>query len=304
MTQQLFNTERVTLTGGWSAEVLTSAGFEHDSSWFDGPWPTQDAWRPELETLLWAPDSLENYEVLKIGQSSHVVSATFSFGNAKMHIVAKRARAHSLVRKVADMFRASRARRSFQNSCRLLQLKFRTPRPLVILENRRKTESWLITSFVDGLVDLDELALRGLSSLAPSLRHQAKRTLVQAVARFMARFQQAGLLHRDLKASNIMIRDLTGGTPAVWLLDLEGLQLRHPPKEERMLMRLASSLLEYASVTRTDYARFLKSYIADMGQDATSWQTRYRTLAALALQRNRRAVRRKRGKLDGYMQPE
>lgn len=304
MTQQRLNTERLTLTGGWSAEVLTSAGFEDDSSWLDGPWPTRDAWRPELETLLWAPDSLENYEVLKVGQSSHVVSATISFGNAKMRIVAKRARAHSLVRKVADTFRASRARRSFQKSCRLLQSRFHTPRPLVILENRRKTESWLITAFVDGLVDLDELALRGLSSLAPSLRHQAKRTLIQAVARFMARFQQAGLSHRDLKASNIMIRDLAGSTPTVWLLDLEGLQLRRPPKEERTLMRLAASLLEYDSVTRTDYARFLKPYLVEVGQDAASWRSKYRTLAALALRRNRRAVWRRRGKLDGYMQTE
>jgi hypothetical protein len=66
------------------------------------------------------------------------------------------------------------------------------------------------------------------------------------------------------------------------------------------LVRLAASLLDYISLTRSDYCRFLQTYLARAGLPRETWKEHYRSLAAQATDYVGRAQKRKTHKLDGY----
>jgi hypothetical protein len=89
----------------------------------------------------------------------------------------------------------------------------------------------------------------------------------------------------------------------VYIVDLDGLAPRRwwrPDHRWQPLTRLAASLLAYPSVTRADYARCLREYLARSGDDPAAWRPRFLQLAASAADYARRSRRRKSHKLDGF----
>lgn len=296
------------LQNGWKCEVVTPVVLAQSGVVGDGSTeevtglPSSEEWEPVGRTLLESPESLCGYQALKVGTRSFVLSATVETHFGPFRFVAKMARATSMVKRIGDWFRVSKARRGFQQAMRLIRAGVHTPQPLVILESRNRGESWLITPFVDGLIDLDDIVLCRWPSLTTAELRRSKRMIGEVVAEFFATFHQAGLSHRDLKASNIMIQNWDGqvAAPQVWLIDLEGLQPNRAVNGRQALSRLASSLLEYDQVTRTDYARFLQAYLKGVGRDSSQWRNEFRTLSEMAQTRRQRAGRRKAHKLDGY----
>jgi hypothetical protein len=59
-------------------------------------------------------------------------------------------------------------------------------------------------------------------------------------------------------------------------------------------------LLQYKSITRADYARFLCEYLRATARNAEDWRSWFPDLSRRAISYNRRARLRKAGKLDGY----
>ena len=166
-------------------------------------------------------------------------------------------------------------------------------------------EAWFIAQFVPDLVDLDQVVLRLLPQLGRGRERTVKAAIVAAIVGLLERMERGKLVHRDLKASNILLEnfDGVGGPPTVWLVDLEGLHRRRVISASRRwhpIMRLAASLLAYTSVTRTDYCRFLRAYLTRRDKPEATWKRHFRQLAAQADDYVRRARRRKTHKLDGY----
>jgi hypothetical protein len=187
----------------------------------------------------------------------------------------------------------------------LLRCGINTAQPLAIIERRTTGEAWLTTAFITGLVDLDEVALTRLAQFEAPRQRQVKSSLLAAVVDLCARLETDGLYHRDLKASNILLADWAGrdGPVRPYLVDLDGVLRRsrwRAARRWRPLVRLAASLADYTSITRTDYARFLKAYLAVSGAPSEDWKPRFRTLGKRIDQYVRRARLRKTDKLDGF----
>ena len=151
-----------------------------------------------------------------------------------------------------------------------------------------------------------ELAFKHLlSQLEAPRQRQVKSALLAAVVDLCARLEADGLYHRDLKASNILLADWVGrdGPVRPYLVDLDGV-LRRPrwraARRWRPLVRLAASLADHVSITRTDYARFLKAYLAVSGERSEDWKPRFRSLGRQMDEYVRRARLRKTDKLDGF----
>lgn len=275
------------VTAGWRVMIA-------DAHFADFDW---NSW---LKTLTGNAAALPGYRVLKQGGDTVVLVTDIRPGAA---VVVKFSRRKGVLACLSRVIRHSAEAHEFQLSRALTEAGIATPQPVALLE--RGGESVLVTRFVGELRDLDQVALVELPRRRGPGLAKLKRGLVEQLALIIAAFHRAGFSHRDLKASNILVQlpmD-SSAAPAVWLVDLKGVSKgtsTNAAKELRALARLAASLLAYRSLTRTDYARFLASYMAHMGLNKREWRKLYPTLSRDAQAYNRRAKSRKGGKIDGY----
>ena len=163
----------------------------------------------------------------------------------------------------------------------------------------------MVAQRVDGLVDLDQVALMSLARIDTARSRVIRNQCISAIVDFLVALEQAGLAHRDLKASNILLAswDDAAIETRVVLVDLDGLAPRVTWNEQRRrktLVRLAASLLQYQSITRADYGRFLKQYITSIGATGSKWKVLYRQLTQQARSYVGRARGRKKDKIDGF----
>lgn len=266
---------------------------------------TLDELQEIAERIISDPSTLEGYSVLKYSKHGDVFRAGVESSGGLVEIVGKRSSAVGWRRRLRAMVRLSRARRNFDQAFQLLTVGIPTARPLILLERRRPhCESWIVTEFVPNLVDLDQVVLVEFPKLDRRSAHRAKARVVDSVVDLLIGLQNAGLGHRDFKASNVMLSDYhsTGRDVKAWMLDLDGLySIRWGVESHRWqpVVRLAASLLDYSMVTRTDYARFLRSLLRRQPSHR-DWKSAYSDLASQAADYAHRAKRRKKDKLDGY----
>ena len=107
--------------------------------------------------------------------------------------------------------------------------------------------------------------------------------MAERLALHLRRLRERGFHHRDCKAGNILV--VPGGEPKLLWIDMDGLRLWPRLSRKHMLdplVRLHVSLLETPGLTRTDRARFLKTYFARFGGDSRRWRAAWREIDGAA----------------------
>ena len=269
--------------------------------------PTIEQWRTQLSQLTADPKSLPDCTALKYSASGEVLRARLEAGDSTIDVICRQSRIHGIGRKLISSFAPSRERRNFTRALQVAGIGINTAIPLALIERRTpQRQAWLVTTYVPDLVDLDQVALRFLPRLGPRQGRRVKDAISEAVIEVLDRMERNNLSHRDLKATNILLRNWDGarGTVTVWLVDLDGLcRYRYlgAGGRWRPVVRLAASLLGYTAVTQSDYCRFLKRYLAGrIGSNRGARQQLHRKLAQQVSNYARRAVRRKGHKLNGF----
>lgn len=298
--------QSLALAGGWSASVVTGVqGFAPSTAAASGL-PTTDDWRSLLEAFIRDPAALPGRELLKCSEKGEILRGQLAWSGRSLEVICKRFKVRGFWRRRLATWRPSKERVNFDRGAALLRAGIATALPLAVLERKSpRREGWLITEFLAGVVDLDRVALVLLPQLEPDHQRRVKNAITEAIIDLFERLERHNFGHRDLKASNILLTswDSRDGPVQPWLVDLEGLLTGAASSERRRrqrLVRLAASLLGYASITRTDYCRFLRGYMARTGTGGASWKSQFRELADQTADYVRRARQRKRGKLDGY----
>jgi len=130
-------------------------------------------------------------------------------------VVAKRELPAGWKRSLAAL-RARRLRSlsAFRSAEALLARELATPEPLAVLETRGpgSCEALLVTRYVEGFGPWDHLHGGGEPD-----------RLVESLASALARLHASGFRHRDLKASNLLLREDHAGLALLWT-DLDGLR--------------------------------------------------------------------------------
>lgn len=118
--------------------------------------------------------------------------------------------------RIKNIFRASRALKSWRAGWKFLELGVPTPKPLACLEERRYRllgRSYVLfeqidnsTSLLDAWADFDG---------------EQRRNLLQSLGSEIGRMHRLGLVHGDLNWRNILVRQAVAGTE-VFLVDLDG----------------------------------------------------------------------------------
>jgi tRNA A-37 threonylcarbamoyl transferase component Bud32 len=255
--------------------------------------------------LVCSAAGLPGHAVLKYSQQGEVLRAGVEFSNGPLEVICKQSRPRG-PRRLATPFRPPRERRNCNRALALLNAGINTPLPLALIERKTfRREAWLVTEFIPGLVDLDQIALQLLPRIDCRRSRKVKDTILHELVRLFARMDDGALTHRDMKASNILLSNWDGqtGPPSVWIADLDGLK-RHTFLSGRRpwqpVIRLAASLLGHSAVTRGDCARFLWAYLASRGEPRETRRQRFRELALRANHYVRKSRQRKSHKLDGY----
>ncbi len=186
---------------------------------------------------------------------------------------------------IKSWFRASRAERAHAGAGRLRAIGLEAPRTLALgVERRlgRGVRSFLVTEPVTGLVSLEDWARAG------SLGWRERRTMVAAVASALARLHGAGLVHGDLRPSNVLCaRDAA----RIVLLDNERTR-RSRSRRERLRNLVQLAVDQLGPPHRTDRVRFARAYARALGLDAARARALVREIdAAVRARRRRRASR-------------
>ncbi len=266
---------------------------------------TVEDWRPWLTQLVADHSRLSGYAGLKYSRNAEVFRARFARqDNEPIDVVC---RFNRIDGKGIPIFgQRSRSARNFGRGLRLLQTGIDTAMPLARLEHASgRGPSWWVTEYVADVIDLDQIVLMQLPQLDPRASHKVKADISNAIVELFVRLDDARLFHRDLKASNVLFINWDGqkGPPQPILVDLDGLHGRRWWNRRRRwqpLIRLAASLKDYSSLTRSDFARFLGQYLRRNGTPAMEWKARFRQLAQDATEYALSSQRRKRDKIDGF----
>jgi|GEM_PF-1810637 len=298
--------ERVRLPGGWSGQVMTGCSGQAASDGSVESWPTAEQWREWLTQLVRRPDRLPGYAVLKRSGKGHVFRVRLDLPQYPFQVVCKRTPVRGVVRRVLQILRSSAARTQHERALGLLRARVRTALPLAYVERGlTKCEAWSVTKFVDGAVDLDRVALSELHRVPAARQRLVRDGVIESLAELFDHLEMNGIRHRDLKASNVVLTNWDQGPQLAeaWLIDLEGVRLGEGEDEAqqwRAVARLVASLMNYKSITKTDYVRFLQAILSGWGTPPSEWRNHFHVVAVAARSHLTESKRRKKGKLDGY----
>jgi len=303
---------------GYRGHVVLASKRQVPGSAASGATFSPEQWR----AVLADPEALfvgADVEVIKDSPSSYVVRRRLKIGPHEIEVYVKRPRRKRAVRWLTDLFRHSRPLRAFRLGHALLARHIHTALPLAAMEKRRwrfLTDSILITEAVDSGLHLNKFLNRhlGESRAGNGLQGRQRKRLAQHVlwelGRLLRRLHQAGFAHRDLKATNLLVRwdDSPGRSPQIIMVDLDGLrQVRRVScrQEFRGLMRLNVSLLECPGVSHAGRLRMLLGYLRRPGVGRINFKPYWRLLQQWSNRKIRRQIasRQRRQKAQRRARP-
>ncbi|WP_165249906.1 lipopolysaccharide kinase InaA family protein [Paludisphaera soli] len=266
----------------------------------------------EVAPLLVDPDApfaSPDARVLKDSRTTRLIETTMMVEGRPTAVVYKRFNRKKWIDPVLAIFRPSRAWRSWQAGQHLASRGVPTPKNLAFVARRRKPwfspfqgvlphETYLITVKHPDATTLSEHVFRSLPKLdEASLKAEVHR-LTGALAGLVRLLHERSLSHRDLKASNILIRPDAGpGEELLTLIDLVGVRLKNPlPMHRRVqnLARLSVSLADAPGRTRTTSLRFLRAYLPQRLARSGEWKSFWRAIDAATRTKQARNERRGR----------
>ncbi len=303
----------IRLPGGWRGQVVLASKRRLAGSKAAGIEFTLQQWREALSNpsgLLEGPD----VTIVKDSRSGRVIRRYLNVGGHSLDVYIKQPRRKHAWKAVLDCIRPSRAARAFRLGHALLTRKIATALPLAIIERRIglcPVESILITETVESprLVDFLGQWLAHPpqeASISASQQRQLARDVLWQLGKMLQRLHDNNYAHRDLKATNILVRWQSGSPPEVVLLDLDGLKrLWRLTERARFqgLMRLNVSLLKCMEVGRPGRLRLLLGYLRRPGSGRINFKPYWRVLDEWSARKLRQQIRSRRRKQRASRRP-
>jgi tRNA A-37 threonylcarbamoyl transferase component Bud32 len=220
---------------------------------------------------------------VKISHESLIVEADWPAKECSIRVAVKQYLPRSLWKALTAICRPAKAMENWRKAEFLLAHGVATPRPLLACRPHgwaASSTSFLATEWIGQAENLHIFGWRiAKRPMADRLRLAAR--CAAALGRLLGRIHAAGAAHRDLKAANLLVveesRDVT-----VHLVDLDGLQVSGPVGSSRKahdLARLVAGLTAHPWVTRSNYRRFLRAYLAEIPPRAVDWKPLWRAIA-------------------------
>jgi tRNA A-37 threonylcarbamoyl transferase component Bud32 len=227
-------------------------------------------WRvvPECRDLLFGPEGLRLNEWLRTGRAEivkHGPNRTVyrvHLPGLSFHL--KHYRLPDVRTWLRELIRPVKARREFAQALAVAARQVPTIAP--VGHGRRRagpgpSESFLITRSLEGAEPLGPFLEETLPGLPPERRDRLRRRLAVALGEFVARLHDAGVVHDDFHAANLLVRLGRDDEPQLHVIDLHAVHLRRElpwPVCRENLVVLGRWFVIRAS--RADRCRFWQAY--------------------------------------------
>ncbi len=180
-------------------------------------------------------------------------------------LVVKEYRAAGLRRRLEDLLRPSAPLREWRAAHELARRGVPAPRAwaLVLPRPLAAGSAFVVQEELVGAVPVNRYVLRCVGSRGRARR----RALVDAVAAWLRALHADGIEHRDLKGSNLLVREVGDGLELL-PVDLAAVRLGTRLSEARRAEALAQlSASTPLVVSRSERLRFVSRYLADPARD-------------------------------------
>jgi tRNA A-37 threonylcarbamoyl transferase component Bud32 len=237
------------------------------------------------------------HKPIKLARSSWLVEGEMEIDGRLVAVGYKRHQPVTWRRKLASRLVETRARRAWRAGHALLARGIATPRPLLMCETSNRA-SYLATEWIVGAINLHHYCWE-LSILTPIARRQAVRAAAATLGALIGELHLWGFVHRDLKASNIIVAPQDSEIRA-YLVDLDGLRQPWRCTERlvvRNLARLAVSFDGYDWIGRAAAVEFLRCYLRAARRPQADLPRIWRAVNKAAERLRRRMRRRGRAVL-------
>lgn len=302
---------RVSPARGWSGYAVLACKHSRPGAPLGHMTFDRRFWQEALsEPRTWL--SGDDVTVLKDSHTSMVTRRIIRRDGADLSVIVKRPRPRSLLKRIAQWLGHSRIRRTWMMANRLIHRDLPTAHPLVLLEKHAaglfRVDGLLLTEAIENAFDLEAFVTLKIAALPATARRASKDAVIAAIVRLLRAFTERGFVHRDFKATNVMICPPPDGDvftdPRPVLIDLDGVfhrpHRRREPAMWRAIMRLGVSLQHVTAVTRTDRLRVLKSLLRGPGRTDRDWKKVWRDLATLTDRKLSAKEQRRRWKMEHY----
>lgn len=303
----------VRLKGGWRGHVVLASKRRMAGSKAAEIHFTRPDWQAALADVpaLFAGD----VEVIKDSASSLIVRRTIQVGQHPVAVYIKRSRRKKAWKLLLDCLRPARSTRAFRLGHALLARRIATALPLAALERRLGPlllDNVLITEAVQA-PPLNEFLNTWLANPprtdtpldVAQQRHLARQVLWQ-LGRLVQRLHDNRMSHRDMKASNMLVRWSPNIQPEVVLVDLDGLQQHRRMTLRRKfqgLMRMNVSLLKCPAVNRAGRLRMLIGYLRRPGSGRVDFKRYWRILEDWSVVKLKQQIRSRRKRQKAARRP-
>jgi len=304
----------VTLGRGWRGHVVLATKNHTKNSPASAMQFDAADWRAALadpEGLFVGPE----VEAVKDSRSSQIVRRHIQVGPHRLCVYVKRARRKFAWKAIVDFFRPARSTRAFALGHALRNRRIPTALPLAALE--RRVGGLLVDSiFIVEAVDapclnrfMDTWLARQPQAdarLTAAQQHRLAQEVLWQLGRLVQRLHDHNFAHRDLKASNLLVRWSPGSSPEVVLVDLDGISRRRLLTTRRRfqgLMRLNVSLLECPAVNHAGRLRMLLGYLRRPGCGRVNFKPYWRVLEEWSDHKLRRQIRSRRKRQKASRRP-
>lgn len=282
---------RIKLGSGWRGFAFLKCKQPMPGSSVSDMTFTAANWREWLaDPLRWTQPDQTRYSIKK-SASGTVSRCSLSVDGNDVDVICKRSHPRTLYKRLKNLFRRSRALRTWELGNALLHRQIPTARPVAVVERRRLgmlLDSLIFTEYLEHAHDLDTVLTVELREIEAVRQQRIKRQIIAALATLIRSFHARGFVHRDLKAPNVMVQwDATAGQPPrILLVDLDGISQKRSPRPQdwlRALSRLNVSLDHCRRVTLADRLRFLKACLVGPGNPDPEWREVWQQIARMTV---------------------
>jgi tRNA A-37 threonylcarbamoyl transferase component Bud32 len=223
---------------------------------------------PEWRHLLFGPQGLRLDEWLRAGLA-HVVKngphrTVYRVALPGLCIYLKHHRLPDLRAWLRQLVRPAKARMEFDRALAVAARRVATVCPVALGERCNgsgPSESFLITQGLEDTESLSDFIEKTFPRYEPRRQTRLRPRLATALGEFIAQLHDAGIVHKDLHAANLLIRLGPGDCPRLYLIDLHdvslGQALSWRASRENLVMLNRWFALR---ASRTDRYRFWRAY--------------------------------------------
>ncbi|MBL8796334.1 MAG: serine/threonine protein phosphatase [Planctomycetia bacterium] len=223
--------------------------------------------RPDCQHLL-GPDGLRLQEWLQAGQAQvvkhgpHRTVYRVALPGLDVHV--KHYRLMDLRAWLRELLRPAKALAEYRRALAVAARQVPTFAPVAVGRKQDRlgaSDSYLITRSLDGTSTLADYLEKELPALPAARQTQQRQQLAVELGRFLARLHVQGVIHDDLHAGNILVRQEPDDALWLYLIDLHAIRVGQPLGWRARVANLVL-LNRYFSIrsSRADRMRFWHAY--------------------------------------------